>query len=119
MGFRVGQKVVCVDDDAARYQIAGHLYCSGLDGLTRGMVYTIRGFARSLNCDATLLLEEIIRSPDGGPVHFNREPGFFPDRFRPLVEHKTSLPACLTALLDSENHSPMRKEAIPSETTEA
>lgn len=93
--FRVGQKVVCVDDTDTDQFILPSLrqYAPpGLDGLNKGVIYTIRGFNFSEACLVpSVLLEEIIRSHDFIDGSDLGETGFAACRFRPLVESKTSI----------------------------
>ena len=88
MMFRIGQKVVCVDDSG----MADHPNVSKVSALPiKGAIYTVRGFAPPdfLRDDLFgLLLEEII-----GKIHpiWNEEYGFRQVRFRPIVERKTDI----------------------------
>lgn len=70
---KVGAKVVCVDDTPRLNRVSVHNGDFG--GLTRGQIYTIRGYG-SAGGYATLVLSEIDR---GIP-----ENGFNPARFRPV-----------------------------------
>ena len=79
--FRVGQRVVCVDATWRNRKIT----CV----LTKGVVYTIRGFCETSGGFIGLLLEEIIQ-PDGF-LENGQERGFYKDRFRPIVERKTDI----------------------------
>lgn len=84
--FHKGQKVVCVDDKP-RHQFAPL-------PIRKDVVYTIR--AANVRGKG-VYLEEIVSPmyPDG------LECSFYTDRFRPVVDRKTELPACITALLDT------------------
>lgn len=86
MAFRVGQKVVCVDDK----------HPANPDPMPiAGKVYTIRGFSRADFGEDGLLLEEVAT----GALHSNgNERGYMIRRFRPIVERKTDI-SCLKALL--------------------
>ena len=74
--FHVGQLVVCVDD----VPIPG--YSPEMHGLTKGIIYTVRGFGigRCFN-DKCVYLKEIIR-----PIKDGHEAPFSMWRFRPVVE---------------------------------
>lgn len=88
MTFRVGQKVVCVDDvphgKYAPWPVKG-----GLDGLTKGTVYTIREIGAYCG-EPVVWLNEITREIVPGWEKYG-EQGFSPARFRPLVERKTDI----------------------------
>jgi hypothetical protein len=93
--FRVGQKVVCVDDGRAV-----HLGCKLWDGLLKkGALYTISGVNAKHpdfpGVDAVHLAE--IRRPNGMP--------FGAWRFRPVVERKTDISIFLAML----NKSPAKQ----------
>lgn len=85
MTFYVGQKVVCVDDSVhPEWNVNPDFrYCGDLDGLKRGLIYTIRrvGYDK-IDGDPVIWLQEIIRTewPLAG------ESGFHQLRFRPLTE---------------------------------
>lgn len=84
--FRVGQKVVCVDArNVRKYSKWPIREGSTLDGLSEGLVYTIRaiGSFRGVPC---IWLDEIVRMPD-----LYGEAGYHPARFRPVVERKTDI----------------------------
>jgi hypothetical protein len=92
--FRIGQKVVCVDDDPNRdsLMVPRHLLIKNLDGLRRAEIYTIRAmaFERAHNGSQVLCvwLKEIVRPIEGADTE---EPGYAVERFRPLVERKTDI----------------------------
>ncbi len=95
--FRVGQKVICVDDDNfVNYPrlayLTNNLYPR------KGSLYTIRGFSRA----GYIYLNEIRGKPHHWIDGFY-EGGWFPSRFRPIVERKTDISA-LQALLNPANH---------------
>ena len=106
MNFYVGQRVVCVDDgDHTRYAsaklLSKHRLSGGMNGLTRGRVYTIRAVRQDWADEniTVVFLREIVR-----PL-FPSEPeesGYAPQRFRPLVERKTSIEIFQRLLLPSE-----------------
>ena len=86
--FHVGMKVACVDDEARGQYLPPIHSCTAkdLDGLTKGNIYTIRGFYTGNDPDWTygcgsIYLEEIHRSVWGG-----EEAPFAILRFRPLVK---------------------------------
>jgi hypothetical protein len=106
MTFHVGQKVVCVDDDATHFL---HLARTGLrisgslDGLKKGTVYTVRaaGYRESFPGVLCVWLEEIIR-----PATFFGEAPYIAARFRPVVERKTCI-SVFTAMLDRAPPAPV------------
>ena len=81
MSFRVGQKVVCVDDSPPRYNHGPLLL--GLP-LKRATIYTVRGF----NPGGYMWLEEVV---SGVSPYLDYEGGYLVSRFRPLIEHKTDI----------------------------
>lgn len=91
MTFRVGMKVVCVDDDFAA--------CWGLSGGSRNKpvarpVYTVRGVGQFHFRDETasaIWLEEIINPIWNWTNSGRGEVGFWVGRFRPVVENKTDI----------------------------
>lgn len=90
--FHVGQHVVCVDDRVGVFDVPGVAYNDerGLDGLRRGVVYTIRAVGDdgvpSLS-KATVWLAEIQRPPSKGWG----ETGYAAERFRPVDETKLAI----------------------------
>lgn len=80
--FHIGAHVVCIDDNLYSFQYPGIEYANDdLDGLTKGIVYTIRDiFVDPFFDDLTFRLEEIYRQPSIEDY----EPGFDARRFRPL-----------------------------------
>lgn len=84
--FRVGQKVVCVDDSRPR----GY----SLSGLTRGEVYVVARIGTSPWCGRPALW--LVEKPE-------HDVGFWRQRFRPLVEKATDI-SIFTALLNPANH---------------
>ena len=110
--FRIGQKVVCVDDSTnsfgsvVRAKDDGQLYRLNvnLDGLKKGEIYTVIGF-----CDAwygdepCLILAEIKRFCRGKKSKGFQ--GFKASRFRPVVERKNEAGMeILKKLLIPANH---------------
>lgn len=90
MNFRVGQKVVCVDDDWSRLSQVHR--CCAPNRPSRGNTYTIRAMSYVVDGRQTVLLEEI----KNGIVEWKapwgkQEPAFYIGRFRPLVEKKTDI----------------------------
>ena len=73
MAFRVGQKVVCVDDRPRAYRE---------NPLVLGGIYTIAGLPIEPSGEIGVFLVEVESS---APF------GFYPDRFRPIVEKKTDI----------------------------
>ena len=87
--FEKGQKVVCINADPrfGNEGTWGVRFDIGLDGLTKGAIYTVRRVSGD-----SLWVEEITRRhpvvfPDGREYH--RDGPFWTDRFRPLK--KTSI----------------------------
>lgn len=97
MTFRVGMKVVCVDDVTHTKYIPAGFGCSDLSlhGLTCGRVYTVRSLG-VFHGVPTCRVEEITR-----PIEslFGEEAWFASARFRPTVERKTDI-SCFTKLLN-------------------
>jgi hypothetical protein len=96
--FHVGQKVVCVDDsgnwtNGFYYEIP-----------VKGRIYTIRDI--DTRCvvffgKAAIRVEEIIL-PIENTLVGEWEPGYSPDRFRPVIERKTDI-SVFTRILDKVN----------------
>lgn len=88
--FKVGQKVVCINDNLKQFDIPGMVYIDSLDGLRKGVIYTIRSvYIESYGPhegEVSVRLEEIIR-----PSAYGNEVGYNPLRFKPLVEKKTDI----------------------------
>lgn len=77
--FRIGQKVVCVNDKPE----PNRNLPLGLIFPKKGTTYTIRAIYIAQNNDVGLLLEEIINP---FKTHDGQEIGFSSSRFRSLVE---------------------------------
>lgn len=87
MAFRVGQKVVCVDDTVhEEWHVPGYEYTGCLDGLKSGQIYTIRDIGYSDFDRAMVVRLEEIKRPDDG---LYEESPYRAERFRPIVEGKT------------------------------
>jgi len=85
MAFRIGQKVVCVNDTWRDTLID----CPG--GVpVKGGVYTVRGFCEHYPEITSIYLEEIVNPPFKYLVGAY-EPSFLAWRFRPVVERKTNI----------------------------
>lgn len=97
MTFRVGQKVVCVNAELRGWMLQ-HLS----DGLVKGKIYTIRSFDRDFESkEWGVRLVEITAD-----IHWaGHEFGFYPDRFRPLVEKKTSIEIFQRMLLPTKENA--------------
>lgn len=81
--FHIGQMVLCVNDDPTAFRRPGKITVGfGLDGLTKGMVYTVRGTngCDCWRCKDNILIEEIVRDTDfcGTECGFKLRP--FPPR---------------------------------------
>ncbi len=88
--FRVGQKVVLVDDSTRGEGLPAKVF--GFAVPRRGEVYTVRfvgtvGFGRK----SVLLLEEINNHHAAMMLGLVIEPALAADRFRPVVERKTDI----------------------------
>lgn len=87
--FRVGMKVVCVNDDPFFVVKKGRN--ASMDGLRKGAVYAIRATGV---CPCWLVqvvwLDEIVREIEDGFERYG-ELGFGAARFRPIVEKKTDI----------------------------
>jgi hypothetical protein len=85
MAFRVGQKVVCVDDKPRPGANPR------MDGLSKGQVYTVQRIGiDNFWAEPVLWLVEIRRELQPGFQRFG-EVGYDPRRFRPVVEKKTDI----------------------------
>lgn len=103
MTFRVGQKVVCVDDKPFHEN-------RGVPEIKSGVVYTIRWvgeapYAPDRIFGPVVRLQEVMRGPNGHP-EWNDYP-FSARRFRPIVERKTDI---------SFAHEILRKATKPART---
>lgn len=79
--FFVGQKIVCIDADLhLEWLVPARAYTMNMNGLTRGIVYTVRAVCDHLDGSKNCIkLAEIIRHPMDQP--------YSSARFRP-VEYK-------------------------------
>lgn len=90
--FHVGQKVVCIDAAERDETHPEANVIDGMDGLTKGAVYTIRSIQIDPGWgETTVCLSEIIRGRLSRFRGVEYEAGFSPERFRPVVERKTSI----------------------------
>lgn len=96
MTFRVGQKVVCVDDDiSGKYLPPGFLPTAhGMDGLKKNNIYTIRMVGTEIGVPICRLVEIVRPFCD----YTGAEAPYAVARFRPVVERKTSI-EIFTAML--------------------
>lgn len=113
MAFRVGQKVVCVDDDPKNHgNWTAPTDLETLHGLTRGHVYTVQKIG-SYRGAACVWIAEIQRPTPDTCKQFG-EAGFSSRRFRPVVEKSTdSGMAILREILDREtikDRAPIRAQ---------
>jgi hypothetical protein len=108
MTFRVGQKVTLISKPPQAYGYGTEILAQF------GVVYTIRSIFEG-DFGAVLRFHEI-RNARREYFYFGRavemEPGFTATWFRPVVEPKIELPECLTALLDTSKHKPLREPAL-------
>lgn len=96
--FRVGQKVVCVDDGWANWQLAD-MRSAGISSPIKGEIYTVRA-VETLQGEAHVWLAEIVNPiVDYSDVGQN-EQGWAPELFRPVVERKTDI-SVFTRLLNT------------------
>ena len=114
--FRVGQKVVCVDDsEPSSTHVVGYdghhwQYFGGLDGLTKGAIYTVRAFVQNhINGGVSLCLAEIFREHTIRSGIDIGECGYRASRFRPVVERKTDI-SIFTEIL--RKHT--KKQQVPA-----
>ncbi len=92
--FRVGQKVVCVDDCTGRNYAPFPHDRPDLEGLRKGEVYTVRSVGVEYGV-SVIRLAEIRRQYSN---RLRAENVYAAARFRPVVERKTDISA-LQALL--------------------
>lgn len=106
MSFHIGQKVVCVDDSPNP--------TLGASRLTKGQIYVIR--ALSYGYDDTHFCVHVHGVHGGLRPRGRGERGFYPRRFRPVVERKTDI-SIFIEILDRETvRDPVRvKTAHPHE----
>lgn len=102
MTFFVGQKVVCIK--------RGRWIDAALGNPTRalsvpkfGAVYTVREIRSFISGDA-LYLEEITNAPQRF-LEGVEEPGWAPERFRPVTERKTSIEIFERMLTPKRKHA--------------
>lgn len=108
MSFRVGQKVVCVNDQnfKADRRLDGKRILPNRP--VRGSVYTIRGFYE----DDSVYLEEIHNPKNVVWLDGRGEAAFSLLRFRPLVEDKSKTSFTEGAPKDSERFDNRRKIGV-------
>jgi hypothetical protein len=97
MTFRVGQKVVCVED----HDVVGTGVWYDDDRIARGEIYTIKRLWVDILGNPVCDLVE--RSRDTASNYWGFRLGYCRTRFRPIVEKKTDI-SIFTALLDPANH---------------
>ncbi len=98
--FRVGQKVVCIDDryDAYRaYLIGACRVQSGDPYVKRGTIYTIREIGCVHHCAPSLLCVRVVELKTD-----DEDSPLAAARFRPVVERKTDI-SVFQHLLDEVN----------------
>lgn len=78
--YRIGQKVICVDDDFSQYHYFGEQYPQ------KNCIYTVRNFSDGEH----IRLVEIINNQYPYNDGF-MEVSFRATRFRPIVERKTDI----------------------------
>lgn len=103
MTFRVGQKVVCVNDDVDAFIIPTVSYADcTLDGLTKGEIYTIKGVIWCrLHQHWSVTLEEIDRGINEvvleSGAKYREEGKYAAARFRPVQEQGMSILRAIAA----------------------
>ena len=91
MGFKVGQKVICVDGSFDTHDEEFRRVFTQLP--EEGVVYTIREID-----SPSVKLDEISNKPvpmDFGGVTFEEEPGFHERRFKPLEEQVNKMSSAI------------------------
>lgn len=104
MTFHVGQRIICVDASLLRQYAPWKARPSDtLDGLMQDARYTVRAIGE-YSGEPSVWLAEINRTILPRWEHFG-EPGFSPQRFRPLTEKSTDAGMeILRKLQDPINH---------------
>jgi hypothetical protein len=100
MNFRVGQRVVCVDDANFTHKDNGAT-------IHKGQVYVVRGLAREENGPGLYLEGVFQRARRGGPFD-GEELAWKANRFRPVVERKTDI-STFTQILDDVSAGRVRE----------
>lgn len=96
--FRVGQKVVCVDDESGKYLVPGVRYHRNMHGLKAGEIYTVAElYIKRDNGRECVRLAEIVRPCKAANGIEAR--GYDAARFRPVQETGMQM---LRALLKSK-----------------
>ncbi len=103
MAFRVGQRVVCINDGPMPIE-SGRAWDKG-EEVVVGHVYTIRKVFIGHNGEESCWLNEVCRSIRA-VLWFGRDVGYRTCRFRPLVERKNDK----TAFVEN-----LKKICMPSE----
>ena len=89
--FHVGQRVICTDDKIHKeWETPGNFYVGGLDGLTRGEIYTISNMKIWHDGMLLISLAEIKRSIPPWIDHLEYD-GYSAYRFRPLEEKQDGI----------------------------
>lgn len=92
--FEIGQQVICINDstNVSEYMQPSITTQGGLDGLTKGCIYTIRDIYHNLYVTnyELLRLEGIYREQLGGSKH-EADPGYLSIRFRPVRKTDISI----------------------------
>lgn len=101
--FRVGQKIVCVDDQCHGWTAYGSKPRGDLHGLKAGEVYTIRAIIPEHDTGLSIVLEEIRRPVTPGVWHLE---GYNPSRFRPVAEKPTAMDVIRSIVLDPSKPIP-------------
>ena len=90
--FRVGQKVVLVNDKASDPTARRYYEANGIVYPVCKVIYTVRKVApHSISGMILLLLEEIDNREASSSLGFALEPGFEAYRFRPVVNRPTDI----------------------------
>jgi len=81
-----GNKVVCVNDRPGGFPVPGFMFTGDMDGLTSGVVYTIREVCRDRTGAWVLRLVEIERATaPRGQFWGGQEPAYAVARFKPVI----------------------------------
>jgi hypothetical protein len=110
--FRVGQKVVCVDDSPCPNGSVPWKIIGDLDGLSKGGIYTIRKVGGYAGIGTLVWLNEIIRPLTGNICAKHGEAGYLSTRFRPVVDRISASPVGFwTAVFHANNPANVSKAA--------
>lgn len=100
---RVGAKCICIDDGVHEEWLSPHIkYRDGLDGLTKGEIYTVRDtFFDEIEQSWRVRLVEIVRG-----TFMGIEDGYVSFRFRPLVSLEDDIATHFEHHLHNDHRAP-------------